>query len=178
MSSSFFSSRPSRFLKLLFRLPGFLYKLHLGWLLGRRFLLVVHRGRKTGRVHRTVLEVVHYDAYTRESVVVSGWGTRADWYRNIVVSPALEVQTGGRSFVPEQRVLNADEAAAVLTRFRGDHPREARIFSRMFGVPEEQVGSLAATLPIISFRPAPGGTEKIASEAATGGLGFRDQACD
>jgi len=36
-------------LRLAFRLPIYLYRLDLGWLLGHRFLLLVHRGRESGR---------------------------------------------------------------------------------------------------------------------------------
>lgn len=100
-----FRSRPARVLRLLFRLPIYLYRLNLGWLVGHRGLLLVHRGRKSGRVYQTVLEVIFYDPETRESVVLSGWGEKADWYRNIKASPALEVQTGRQRYVPSQRFL-------------------------------------------------------------------------
>ena len=71
-------SRPAGILRLVFRLPTYLYRYRFGWLLGHRFLLLTHRGRKTGRVHQTVLEVIAYDSATRESIVLSGWGERAD----------------------------------------------------------------------------------------------------
>jgi deazaflavin-dependent oxidoreductase (nitroreductase family) len=80
-------------LRLAFRLPIYLYRLDLGWLLGHRFLLLVHRGRKTGLPHQTVLEVVLYDPSSRESVVVSAWGEDADWYRNIQKCPAIEIKS-------------------------------------------------------------------------------------
>jgi hypothetical protein len=45
-----------------------------GWLLGHRFLMLTHRGRRTGRVYRTVLEVVARDEVTREAVVMFAFG--------------------------------------------------------------------------------------------------------
>jgi hypothetical protein len=30
----------------------------LGWLLGNRFLMLIHTGRHSGRLHQTVIEVV------------------------------------------------------------------------------------------------------------------------
>src|SRR5215212_2285634 len=42
-------SKPAGALRLAFRLPIYLYRLDLGWLLGHRFLLLVHRGRESGR---------------------------------------------------------------------------------------------------------------------------------
>jgi hypothetical protein len=71
-------SKPAGVLRLAFRLPIYLYRLDLGWLLGHRFLLLVHRGRKTSLLHQTVLEVVLYDPTIRESVVASAWGEEAD----------------------------------------------------------------------------------------------------
>jgi deazaflavin-dependent oxidoreductase (nitroreductase family) len=83
-------SIPSGALRLAFRLPIYLYRLNLGWLLGHRFLQLVHRGRRSGLLRETVLEVLHYDPATGESVVLSAWGEKADWYRNVEATPALE----------------------------------------------------------------------------------------
>jgi hypothetical protein len=55
-----------------------LYRWRLGWLLGHRFLLVVHVGRRTGVRHETVLEVVSFDGVTSDAIVMSGWGRTAD----------------------------------------------------------------------------------------------------
>jgi hypothetical protein len=49
---------PTGWVRALLRLPILLYRLHLGWLLGHRFLLLTHVGRKSGLQRRTVLEVV------------------------------------------------------------------------------------------------------------------------
>ena len=69
-------SRPSGTLRLVFRLPIYLYRLNLGWLLGHRGLLLIHQGRKSGLLWETVLEVIRYDPATKESVVLSGWGRK------------------------------------------------------------------------------------------------------
>jgi hypothetical protein len=50
--------RPGPVLRRLLRAPSLLYDWHAGWLLGRRFLRLTHRGRRSGRRYRTVLEVV------------------------------------------------------------------------------------------------------------------------
>jgi hypothetical protein len=44
-------------LRLAFRLPIYLYRLDLGRLLGHRFLLLVHQGRRSGLLRETALEV-------------------------------------------------------------------------------------------------------------------------
>ncbi len=119
--------RPHGLFRLVFRLPIFIYHCHLGWLLGHRFLLLTHRGRKTGAVHETMLEVLHYDPVTCESVALSGMGTRADWYRNLEAHPAVSVRTGRRRYTPTHRVLSRTESATVAVRFAREHPWEARL---------------------------------------------------
>jgi len=110
-------SKPTGASRLAFRLPIYLYRLDLGWLLGHRFLLLVHRGRESGLLRETVLEVILYDPATRESVVLSAWGEKADWYRNIEAVPALEVRTGGQRYVPEQRFLAPEVNHAVISYY-------------------------------------------------------------
>src|SRR5579884_3012404 len=76
---AFIQIAPSRLLRSALRVPVFLYRAGLGGLFGHHFLLLTHRGRKSGRVYQTVLEVVRYEPESGESVVVSGWGERSDW---------------------------------------------------------------------------------------------------
>ena len=134
----------------------------LGRLVGHRFLLLTHVGRRTGRHHRTALEVVHRDPRTREVVVVSGFGRTADWYRNIRRSPAVEVVVAGERFRPEQRFLDEDEAAAVLADYEHRHRWAGPVVRRMLGrlLGRHYDGSEAARrelvreLPLVAFRPA------------------------
>lgn len=157
MSNRF--SGPSPLLARLLRAPDWLYRVHLGWILGKRFLALTHRGRSSGEFHRTVLEVISYDRRTNESVVASAWGTSADWYRNLMAEPALRVQTGGLDYVPQQRFLNSEEQAATASRFCREHPWEAKLMPRVLtsiGAPvldgadaREQLSAL----PMVAFRP-------------------------
>lgn len=150
-------SRPARALRLVFRFPIYLYQLRLGWLLGHRGLLLTHRGRKSGRAYRTVLEVVRYDLATQESVVLSGWGEKADWYRNIRASPALEIRTARERYVPEQRFLDPEENHAVVCEYAQRHPLAFRLLAQVFGYPtsgtEAARREFAKSLRLVAFRP-------------------------
>jgi deazaflavin-dependent oxidoreductase (nitroreductase family) len=152
-----FKAKPSGILRLAFRLPIYLYRLNLGWLLGHRGLLLIHRGRRSGLLRETVLEVVRYTPATKESVVLSAWGERADWYRNIKASPAMEVRTGGERFVPEQRFLAPEENHAVIADYERRHPLAFRIFAKAFGYPVDEVEAVrrefASSLRLVAFRP-------------------------
>jgi deazaflavin-dependent oxidoreductase (nitroreductase family) len=128
-------STPRGFLRLLLHLPDWLYRLHLGWLLGHRFLMLTHRGRKSGNVYHTVVEVVRYDPATRESVVLAAWRGETDWHRNIQARPALAVTTGCSHYVPAQRLLSPEETAAELRGYVARHPWVAnQVLARLFAL--------------------------------------------
>jgi deazaflavin-dependent oxidoreductase (nitroreductase family) len=148
---------PNSALKLGLRLPLCLYRLGLGRLLGHRFLLLTHRGRKSGLIRRTTLEVILYDTSARESVVLSALGKKADWYRNIEASPALEVETGGDRYAPAQRLLGVGETYAAITEYAIRHPFAVRVLERVFGSPltrsEEARRDFARSVALVAFRP-------------------------
>src|SRR5512146_3058368 len=104
------------------KMPLILYRLGLGWLLGKRFMRLTHVGRKSGKVYHTVLAVLRFDEQTHEIFAVSPW-SESNWYRNILATPALEVETGdirhGRiRYPPVQRSLTAEEIADAFVSFR------------------------------------------------------------
>src|ERR1051326_5484983 len=126
-------SKPTGLLKLTFTLPRYLYRWHLGWLLGHLCLMITHVGRKTGSLRQTVLEVAKYDSSTQECIVMSGYGTRSDWYRNILAHPATEVQVGRQRYTPRQRLLSAEETLHVLEEYQRRYPWRFRELLRIVG---------------------------------------------
>jgi deazaflavin-dependent oxidoreductase (nitroreductase family) len=153
---------PSGVLRALLGLPVRLYHAHLGVLLGHRFILLVHTGRKTGLHRETVLEVVKYDPVTRESVTAAGWGRRTGWLHNVEAGLAHEVRTGRQRFAPAYRILPPDEAERIFA----DYERRNRfiapvirvVLSRLLGWRYD--GTPAARrraveqLSLVGFRPA------------------------
>ena len=153
-----FERPPSRWLRRLAQLPLVLYQLRLGRLLGNRFLVVVHRGRRTGTLYRTLVEVVRWDPVRGEAIVASGWGERASWYRNLLAAPAAEVWLAGERVVPEQRFLELDERVEVLRDYRLAHPRATRIIGRLLGLDagEDALRAAAERLPMVAFHAQEG----------------------
>ena len=115
-------SKPTGLLKQAFTWPRSLYRWHLGWLLGHRFLMITHIGRKTGRRRQTVLEVIHYDPTTQECIVMAGYGTQSDWYRNMQAHPVVEVQVGRQCYTSKPRMLSSEETLHVLEEYQRHHP--------------------------------------------------------
>jgi deazaflavin-dependent oxidoreductase (nitroreductase family) len=122
--------RPSGLAAWLLRLPVLLYRLGLGWLLGYRFAQITHRGRRSGRIYRSVVEVVRFDPATHEVVVLAAWRGRTDWYRNLEAAPALEISIGHLRFVPEQRLLIADQTLREVCSYTRDGTASPRASCR------------------------------------------------
>lgn len=155
------ATRLSATLRCLLRVPVHLYRWKCGWLFGRRFLLLIHIGRRTGLRRYTVLEVIEYRQEGPQAVVMSAFGPDANWLRNIEATRGAEVIIGSRRFPAAHRILEQEEAVRVL----GDYERRNRliaplirqVLSRLLGWDydgcEAHRRRLATQLPIITFRP-------------------------
>jgi deazaflavin-dependent oxidoreductase (nitroreductase family) len=154
------STPPSGALRLLLRLPIALYRLRLGWLLGQRFLLLEHIGRKSGRVRKTVVEVVGHDRTSDTYSIVSGWGKRAQWYQNLLANPKITIQVGRRHLNVCAETLPPAEGARALVEYRQKHPLATRELSRMLvgenlakSSPEELERIVQESLPVVALQP-------------------------
>ena len=99
-------------LSYLFRVPVYVYRGHLGWLFGKRLLMLSETGRRTGLRRHTVLEVVEYRKEGPEVVVANGFGADSDWLRNIQAKSDEEVTVGSQHFAASHRFLGEGEAVA------------------------------------------------------------------
>jgi deazaflavin-dependent oxidoreductase (nitroreductase family) len=134
------------------RAPIGFYRIGLGRLLGRRFLLLEHIGRRSGTRRQTVLEVVERDEEV--PVVASGWGEGSDWVKNITANPTVHVTMAGRLFDAEAVRLDTPEAARVLDDYRKAHPRAARRIGQAIGVSlTSDPGKAASVLPLFRLVP-------------------------
>src|SRR5512144_249303 len=151
--------RPPALLKLAFKAPTLIYRAGLGRLMGRRFLMLAHRGRKSGLERRVVLEVIHYEAEPPYAAVLSGWGERSQWFRNIQASPPLAVWVGqDRWLEPEFTVLEPYEVVELIEEYRRNHGFLMSTLDRFFAWPlkasEERRRELARDLTVVAFSPA------------------------
>jgi deazaflavin-dependent oxidoreductase (nitroreductase family) len=139
----------------LFRAPILLYRAHVGWLLGSRFVLIEHIGRTTGRVRRTVVEVVDHHTDDGSIVVASGFGPTAQWYRNLLAHPQVTIQIGRRRRTVDAEPLTADEGAKVMADYATRHPKTARRLCKFLGYPaDDDYHAIGARIPFLHLRPA------------------------
>ena len=136
----------------LMRAPIWLYRARLGFLFGSRMLMLEHVGRQSGARRYVVLEVFDRPA-PGNYVVVSGFGGRAQWFRNVMANPKVRVSVAGRRPVPATaRLLAPVEADVALNAYVRRHPRAWGTFKPVIettlGTP---IGDRGADLPMVAL---------------------------
>ncbi|GAA5049281.1 deazaflavin-dependent oxidoreductase (nitroreductase family) [Thermocatellispora tengchongensis] len=147
---------PTGFRRLVWRLPILLYRVGLDRLLGERVMLLTHTGRVSGRPRQAVIEVVARtgDGY----VAASGFGPRADWYRNLMKTPEAVVRVGGRVVPVVARPLTGAEGGRIMERYAARHPRAARRLCRVMGFAVDggvaDCRAVGERVPFVCFTPS------------------------
>ncbi|RME46693.1 MAG: nitroreductase family deazaflavin-dependent oxidoreductase [Chloroflexi bacterium] len=159
---------PQGWKRIVWRLPIWLYRARLGRLLGGRFLLLTHTGRKSGLPRYAVVEVMRHDPVTNTYYVASGFGEKSDWFRNIMKTPQVTIQVGRRQMPAIAERLSLEDAERELLDYARRHPRALRNLARILGYrienTEEDIRALAQMVPIVAFR-----VREQSKEQGTGG---------
>jgi deazaflavin-dependent oxidoreductase (nitroreductase family) len=121
-------------------------------------IVLVHRGRKSGRVFKTPIEIMVDDPERGEFVVAPMWGRDSDWYRNVMAGGLVEVHVRGKALQVEWRELDEAERRSAMDAYRESHPIYSRTILRMLvrvngleGDPEQAV---LRALPMLRLRRA------------------------
>lgn len=139
--------------RLLFRAPVWLWRLGLGPLIGDLFLILTTTGRKSGQSRRSALEY-HYLRGTL--YVVSVFGERAAWYKNILADPRVTVQTShATQSMRAAHVIDDDELLEVYELFKRRDPPVTNWYLRSLGVGDEADDILAKKdrIHVLRFDP-------------------------
>jgi deazaflavin-dependent oxidoreductase (nitroreductase family) len=152
------ASPPHGALRLGLRLPIWLYRFHLGWLLGNRFLLLHHIGRTSGKSRQSVIEVVKHDEESDSYFVVSGWGDKSDWYQNVHKNRDVIIAVGRRKLQVHAADIPLSEAVDILEEYTRHHPTAFKELTALFLGERMQPGPeasrrLAEKMPMMVFRP-------------------------
>lgn len=134
------------------RAPIWLYRARLGFVMGTRLLMLEHVGRTSGLRRYVVLEIVDHPVPGRY-VVVSGFGHRAQWFRNVAANPQVRIFLG--SHAPASAVaqrLDPDDSAASLHRYANAHPRSwAKLRPILEATLGAHIDEEPPELPVIAF---------------------------
>lgn len=147
---------PKGFQRWLLRFPIYLYRLKLGFLLGHRFVMITHVGRKSGKRRKSVLEVVWIDQ--RLVYVAAAWGKSSDWYQNIRKTPEVTIHLTSRVYPGLARSVDEVLAHDVLIEYAVRHPRAFKALARLMvdnpgTTTDENVDKVAAVVPIVRLSP-------------------------
>ena len=151
-----FRDKPKGFLRWFLRAPIWLYRTHLGWMMGNRFVMLHHIGRNSGLTRYAVIEVVYYDKERNEYTIASGWGTQSDWYRNIVKTPEVKVSTYKGEMEAKAIILSVREGTDALKDYAQRHPAAFRTLMKSIlgsdytGVSD--IDSAAEKLPVVKLQ--------------------------
>ncbi len=139
---------PHGIVKWLMKIPILFYRIKLGPLIGSYILILETTGRKSGKPHLTAIEHrrigdAHY--------IASAWGSRADWYQNILKDPHVRIWVGHQKFDVVAEILNdAEKREALRSRWGGKERQAVRALFRLKVEPtEEQISELLRTVPIV-----------------------------
>ncbi|MEW6094790.1 MAG: nitroreductase family deazaflavin-dependent oxidoreductase [Chloroflexota bacterium] len=147
---------PRGFSRTLWRLPIWLYRAHLGWLITSHFLLLEHVGRKSGQVRQVVLEVLKRDKANDVYYLAVGFGSSSDWYQNLLKTPRAKIQSGFRKADVIAEILSIDEAGEIIMDYARRYPFAIRTLARIVGYEigkgEVDYREFAKIVPIVALK--------------------------
>jgi deazaflavin-dependent oxidoreductase (nitroreductase family) len=139
----------------LYRLPIALYKCKLGFLLGNRFLLLKHWGRKSGELRETVVEVIDQDESNDRYYVASGFGMKSQWYKNIAANSQVYVVLNTDEYEADSRILEPVEASDILRRYAQKKPKSMKAVARLSGyameINEQDISEFSKVIKIVEL---------------------------
>jgi deazaflavin-dependent oxidoreductase (nitroreductase family) len=93
-------------------------------------LLLNHVGRQSGLPRQAVVEVAKYDAANDTYYVASGWGHKADWYRNLRQTPDVVIQVGRRRVAVTAVLLTPEQSGDEMADYGRRYPTAAKVLSK------------------------------------------------
>jgi deazaflavin-dependent oxidoreductase (nitroreductase family) len=158
-------SYPSGLVKWLYKTPILLYRLGLGFLVGRLFMIMITVGRKSGQPRRTAIE---FHEYKGRRYVFSVWGKKADWYRNIEANPCITIQTWrGAESVLARRIDSDVELTKTFDFAMSNPSMRMAMKSAGFGLTLDQFLAQKERFIFVTFDPTDHSTpEPLRSDLA------------
>lgn len=167
-------SGPSPLWRALFRIPLVLHGLGLRGLervVGIDWVVLTTRGRRTGKPHPVVLDVVHHDVAGDVHYVQPAYGRASGWVRNVLAHPTAWAEVRGRAFAVRVDDVTGPEGADAVLQFIRRHPRYARLVVWFVGYvdsidrSDDELRAQLATTPVFSLRPITGAVDSPAPRA-------------
>ncbi len=131
-------------------------------------VVLVHRGRRSGKVYKTPVEAIAQNPERDEVMVSPMWGEDSHWYRNIVAGGLVEIHVRGEVRQVEWRQLDDEETREALVAYRENHPQYSKLIigmlMRFHGLEGDPLEAISRTLPVLGLAVSP--VEATAPSAA------------
>jgi deazaflavin-dependent oxidoreductase (nitroreductase family) len=119
-------------------------------------IVLVHRGRKSGKLYETPLSILVEYPEQEELVVSPMWGKDSDWYWNVTAGGLVEIRVRGETRRVESHELGEAERRAAGEAFRNAHPIYGRMILRMLarlnGFEGDPYEAAVQNLPMLGLR--------------------------
>lgn len=123
-------SSPGLVRRWLFRLPLLLHRVGIRGierLIGIDWIVLTTTGRRSGRPHTVVLDVVGRDHARDVWYVQPAYGRDAAWVRNVEADPEARAEVDGRVLAVHVTDVTGPDGAEVVLRFLRRHPWYGRV---------------------------------------------------
>jgi deazaflavin-dependent oxidoreductase (nitroreductase family) len=119
-------------------------------------IVLVHRGRKSGRLYKTPVSILAEDPEHAELVVSPMWSKDTDWYLNVTAGGLVELHVRGETRKVEWRELEEAERRVAGDAFRDAHPIYSlmilRVIARLNGFEGDPAEAALRNLPMLGLR--------------------------
>src|SRR5437588_1765009 len=119
-------------------------------------IVLVHRGRKSGKLYETPVSILVEYPERGELVISPMWGRDSDWYWNVIAGGLVEIHVRGEKRQVESRELGEAERRAAGEDFRDAHPIYSRMILRMLarlnGFEGDPYEAAVQRLPMLGLR--------------------------
>jgi len=159
MTESTIPNPPRGLLKFFFKIPVVMARMGFaGWerLIGVEWMLLTTIGRKSGKKHFSMVDVLLHDGKSDTYFIEVGFGKRSDWYRNIQAQPDFEAQVVRRKFRATAEALPCEKTADVMVEFVRKRPTYAKSVMKMVNITftnEEELRRMASQWMLLAVHP-------------------------
>ncbi len=140
-------------LRWMFKAPLYLWRLGLGFLVGRYIMVITTTGRKSGLPRHTMAE---WHPLNGRKFVPVNYGEHAQWYRNVVADPHVTIQTAqGTERVIARRITEDADLIAAFRVINELNPMMTRWYLNANGIEDRESDILAnkERIYLLTFDP-------------------------